>query len=273
MIRKIAIGVATASLAAGVLATAGAGTAFAGKVTIGPVTSANVSCNITAKATLNPALKNNWVQSQHTADPNPAVVALPNTQFATLNTQANTSAKSKGTCSGSVTDNAGHTASVTSVKVELSTLTPGVDNPPLNNNGGSTCTGLLAGTAGEDSAATYKSHVSFKASGFVIAPYDINGSTVQPAGLGFSVTGGTATGNFAGSTGTSQANVDGATLSAVIEGPPTSAAPKPTGKCQPSLKAKPAVTGAHPKPATASLKAPKGLSKLVIASGTFTVTK
>jgi len=265
MIRKIAIGVATASLAAGVLATAGAGTAFAGKITVGPVTSANVSCNITAKAALSPALKNNWVQSQHTTDPNASVAALPDTQFAALNQTANTTAKSKSTsCSGSVTDNAGHTASISGVKIDLSTLTPSVDNPPLNNNGGSTCTGLLAGTAGEDTAATYKSHVAFKASGFVIAAFDINGSTVQPAGLGFSVTGGTATGNFAGSSGNSQANVDGATLSAVIEGPPTSTAPKPTGRCQPTLKIKKGV---------ASLKAPKGLSKLVIASGTFTLTK
>jgi len=271
MIRKIAVGVATASLAAGVLATAGAGTAFAGKVTIGPVTSANVSCNITAKATLTPALKNNWVKSQHSTDPNPAVVALPDTQFAALNQAASTSAKSKSSsCSGSVTDNAGHTAAITGAKIELTTLTPSVDNPPLNNNGGSTCTGLLAGTAGEDTAATYKSHVALKASGFTIAPYDINGSTVQPAGLGFSVTGGTATGNFAGTTGTSQANVDGATLGAVLEGPPTSVAPKPKYKCQPSLKAK-AASGT--KPASATLKAPKGLAKLVIASGTFTITK
>jgi hypothetical protein len=263
MIRKFAVGLAVSSLAVGAVAIAGVGTAGA-KTVIGPVTSANITCNITAKATLSPALKNNWVKSQHTADPVQAVKDLPDTQFAALNAPANTSAKSKGSCTGTVTDNAAHTATVTGVKVTLSTLTPSVDNAPLNNNGGSTCTGLLAGTAGEDVGATYKSHVQLKASGASIAAYDINGSSVQPAGLGFSVTGGTATGNFAGSTGTSQANVDSATLNAVIAGPATSAAPKPTSRCQASLKVK---------GTTATLKAPKGLSKLVIASGTFTVTK
>ncbi len=69
---------------------------------------------------------------------------------------------------------------------------------------------------------------------------------------------------FAGATGDAQANVDGATIAAVTAGPPTSAAPKPASKCQPSFKEKAGVV---------TLKAPKGFSKIVVASGTFTLNK
>ena len=87
---------------------------------------------------------------------------------------------------------------MSATKVKISRLRPrrqAIDNPPLNNNGGSTCVGLLAGTAGEDVAATYTSTVSLKGSGAKLATFDIVGSAVAPAGLGFAITGGTATGS------------------------------------------------------------------------------
>ena len=271
MIRKFAIGAAAVSLAAAGIVATGGGVANAATPVITSVTSANVTCNITAKATLAPPLKNNWVQAQHTADPVLAVKNIPNTQFAALSAANSTSAKSKGTCTGTVTGTSASgtaTMTATAVKVDLTTLTQSVDNPPLNNNGGSTCLGLLAGTAGEDTAATYRSTVSLKGSGAKLGTFQINGSAVTPAGLGFSITGGSATAPAVGATGTSQANVDSATIVAVTAGPPTSAAPVALSKCQPSLKVKTkkGVT-------TATLKAPKGLKKLVIANGTFSLTK
>lgn len=270
MIRKLAIGVATVSLAAAGIVATGGGVASAATPVLTGITSANVDCNITAKATLVPALKNNWVKAQHTGDASAAVVALPDTQFAALNTANNTSAKSKGTCSGTITgpSSAGvATMSVTAAKIGLATTTQSIDNAPLNNNGGSTCTGLLAGTAGEDVAAKYTSTVSLKGSGAKLPTFSIVGSSVTPAGLGFSVTGGTASAPATGATGASQANVDTATLLAVTAGPPTSTVPS-TSKCQPGLKVK-----TKQSVTTATLKAPKGLKKLVIANGTFTLDK
>ncbi len=195
------------------------------------------------------------------------IAALPDTQFAQLGGTSTTTAKSKGACTGTVTGPEG-TMTATKVKIGLATTTQAIDNPPLNNNGGSTCVGLLAGTAGEDVAATYTSTVTLKGSGAKLATFNIVGSSVAPAGLGFAVTGGTPDGVGAGTTGVSQANVDFDTIVAVTEGAPTSAAPKPVGKCQPTLKLK--TKKGVP---TAALKAPKGLNKLTIGSGTFDLTK
>jgi len=276
MIRKIAVGVAATAVAAAGLAVSGGGVAHAASATITNVTSANVTCSITAKATLAPALKNNWVKAEHAADPVQAVKDLPNTQFAALNAANSTSAKSKGSCTGTVTGThpavkgvTTSTMTATSIKIGLATTTQAIDNPPLNNNGGSTCTGLLAGTAGEDVGAKYTSTITLKGSGAKLPVFTISGSTVQPAGLGFSITGGVASAPFgAGTTGVSQANADGATIAAVVAGPATSANPKPTSKCQASLKVK-----TKKDVTTAELKAPKGFSKLTIGSGTFDLDK
>lgn len=310
MIRKIALAGAAGAVALSGLAFTGGGVAHAAKPTLTDVTSADVSCTITAKATLVPSLKNNWLPVQHNGindhpgfplgdegdvyqselenpgqdgtphrndnEPMQVVKDLPFTQFAALNTPNATTAKAKGDCEGTITGTRGPgdpettTMTVTKVKVTLTTLTNSVDNSPFNNNGGSTCIGLLSGTADEDEAATFRSAISLKGSGAKVPAFNIDGSSVVPEGLGFAITGGTADAPFTGATGVSQANVDLTTLLAVLDGPPSSLAPKATSKCQPSLKVKQATST---KPASATLKAPKGLKKLGISSGTFTLEK
>ncbi len=263
MIRKFATAAAAGALALGTLAAFGVGSASAAAPPVlGAVTHSSISCNITAKATLSPSLKNNWVQSQHSSDTDAAVRAVPNIQFASTG-PVGVSSKAKGTCSGTATDGT-HTFTATSIKEGLAVHTPAVDNPPLNNNGGDTCTGLLAGTASEDVAATYTASITLKGSGAKVAPFTITGATVTPHGLGFEIAGGTTSAPFAGAAGSAQANVDGATIVAVTAAPPTSTSPKAASKCQPSFKEKAGVV---------TVKAPKGFSKIVVASGTLTLTK
>jgi hypothetical protein len=273
MIRKFLVASSAGVVALAGLATFGVGVASAKTITITHVTSASVTCHITAKVGLVPGLKNNWVKTDHASDPDVAVKNIPNTQFAST-TPVSTSAKAKSvSCTGTATGNDGTTtgtATVTGIKLTLTQATPSVDNPPLTV-GGSTCAGLLAGTQPGDVAATYKSVIDFKTSGAKLGETIINGSSIAPSGLGFGITGGTISGSFAGGSSSSQANVDGTTIAAITAAAPTSAAPTPTSAlCQPTLKIKPA----SPKKAeSVSLKAPKGLKKIgIIDSSTITLT-
>jgi len=261
MIRRIALAGVAGALALGGLAASGIGSAGAAVPTITTATSANISCGITAKVKLSPALKNNWDQQAHEAadgESNADVNAIPDTKFNTDGNQA-TTAKSKSiSCTGSATDGT-NTATITAIKVTLGAGSPGVDNPPLQDD--NTCSALLAGTPGEDTGAGYTSTISFKASGAKLAPTTITNSSLGISGVGFALTGGTVSGSLAGGNGKTQAYLhDDTTLGAVTAAPATSSAPTPNRTCEANLKIK---TGTHH---AASLKGPKGLKKIGIGA-------
>jgi hypothetical protein len=282
MIRRIVIGTSAAALAVAGLAAVGVGTAGAApKPIIQSVSSGHVTCHISAKAKIAPALKNNWVKADHQGDtfggPTFPVRALPDAQFAST-TPVQTSAKAKSIdCSGSVSGtgvNGPGTATVTGIKITLTQVSNSVDNPPLNT-AGSTCLGLVAGTDEGDQAATYSSLVSFKTSGAKIDPTTTTGDTITPVvdvnGVGFSISGGTVTGSWAGGSGGSTAYVGPEVLAAVGAPAATGAAPNPNPTCQANLKLKAATSK---KAASASLKGPKGLKKIAtLPSSTFTLDK
>jgi len=264
MIRRIALAGVAGALALGGLAASGIGTAGAATVTITTATSANISCTITAKAKLSPALKNSWDQQAHEAadgETNADVSAIPDTKFST-DGDNHVSSKAKSlSCTGSATDGT-NTAAVTGVKITLGDGTAAVDNPPLQED--NTCSGLLAGTQPGDVAATYTSTISFKASGAKLAPTTASGQTIAPAGVGFAVTGGTLSGSLAGGNGKTQANIsDTNTIPAVTAPAATSTSPTPNRTCESNLKIK---TGAHH---AASLKGPKGLKKIGVGQSSL----
>jgi len=256
MIRRIALAGAAGALALGALAVSGIGGAGASTPTITTATSANISCTITAKAKLAPALKNSWDQQAHEAgdgEANTAVQAIPDTKFTTDGPNVTSSKAKSISCTGSATDGT-NVATVSSIKITLGNGTQAVDNPPLQED--NTCSGLLAGTQPGDVAATYTSTVSFKTSGAKLAPSTANGQGIAPAGVGFAVTGGTATGSLAGGNSKTQANIsDTNTIPAVTAAAATSLAPTPNRTCEANLKLK---------PGSASLKPPKGLKKIGI---------
>jgi hypothetical protein len=256
MFRRTLIAAATTALAVGGLV-GGSAVEASAKTPLITATSGNVNCSITAKVKLSPSLKNNWVQSEHSSDPNAAVRAIPNTTFA-QNGPVLTTAKAKSvSCSGTASQGS-VTATVTGAKISLA-------NDPAHPGGTSpaTCTALL--TNNPPSTAQYISTIKWKATGAKLADTTITGSTIAPSGLGFAVTGGTVTGSFAGGSSNSQANVDGATITAITAGPPSSSSPD-NGPCHARLKLKAATSK---KPASASLKNPKGLKKIGIPSGTL----
>jgi hypothetical protein len=261
MIRKLALAAAAGALALGGLAAVGP-TASAAPPTINAATSASVNCSFTAKAKIAPALKSNWVQSQHQlpGETNALVRAIPDTKFST-DGPGNVSSKAKSTaCTGTITQGA-VTATVTSVKIDLVQFTAAVDAPPLQVD--NTCDALLAGTQPGDTAATYRSTVKIKASGAKVTDTVITGSTISPAtpDLGFKIEGGTITGSLAGGNSKALAFIDSATLAAFGAAPASSTTPTPSSnKCQATLKIK---GGAHP---SASLKPPKGLKKIAVGN-------
>jgi len=264
MIRRIALAGAAGALALGALAVSGIGSAGAATPTITTATSANISCTITAKAKLSPALKNSWDQQAHEAadgETNTAVQAIPDTKF-TTDGNNNVSSKAKSiSCTGSATDGT-NTATIVSAKITLGNGTQAVDNPPLQED--NTCSGLLAGTQPGDVAATYSSIISFKTSGAKLAPTTANGQGIAPAGVGFAVTGGTISGSLAGGNGKTQANIsDTNTIPAVTAPAATSTSPTPNRTCESNLKIK---TGAHH---AASLKGPKGLKKIGVGQSSL----
>src|ERR1700676_526716 len=117
MFRKFIVVVAGLAVATGGLVTATAGVSGAAKITVTAGPGSSISCNITAKVKVTPGLKNNWIKSQHSSDPDAAVQAIPDTTFA-ANGPVLISAKGSGTCTGSVTDGV-NTLPVTAVKFSL----------------------------------------------------------------------------------------------------------------------------------------------------------
>ena len=108
--------------------------------------------------------------------------------------------------------------------------------------------------------AKYKSGTK----GFSIADSNLSGVGIHNAGAGFDVNGGSIAGSFAGGTGNTHADADGKSITAFVSSSfythLTSANAKTGGKpCQASAKNKKGVW---------SLKAPKGIAKIGIASGT-----
>lgn len=261
MIRKIALAAAAGAVALGGLAVLGGGSASAAVPTITTATSANISCTITAKAKLAPALKNSWDQQAHEAgdgETNTAVQAIPDTTFSTAGPNTVSSKAKSISCTGSASDGT-NTATIVSLKVTLGNGTPAIDNPPLQED--NTCSGLLAGTQPGDVAATYTSTITFKASGAKLAPTTASGQGIAPAGIGFAVTGGSLSGSLAGGNGKTQANIsDTNTVPAVTAAAATSLAPTPNRTCEANLKLKPGF---------ASLKPPKGLKKIGIGQSAF----
>jgi len=299
MIRKIALAGAGAALAlAGIAALATP--ASAGKPVITSVTSANIQCNLApTKASVTPALKNNWVAANHNGiqdvgpavangDPvrqetgpgasytdsetNAHVIALPNTKYSTDGANTVGSKSKTVSCTGSVTGAAG-TFGVTSLKIELANFTQGTDNNPQNTD--NTCQGLLAGTPANDVAATYKATVSPKLNGANLSPksFETTGLSLVAGGggaVGFQISGGTAGAPFTGANQKTTAYITGDVLAAVAAGPATSAAPtqaKAGSQCEASLKIKDDKPG---KPGSATLKGPKGFKKINVGNNIFT---
>src|SRR5271167_3409975 len=103
MFKKLLVGTAALAVAVSGLVAATAGLSGAGKPTITAGPGSSLSCNITAKGKLSPSLKNDWMQAAHSTDPDPAVVAIPNTTFG-ADGPVIVSIKGSGTCTGTVTD-------------------------------------------------------------------------------------------------------------------------------------------------------------------------
>ncbi len=242
------------SLAAGGAIALSSAPAFAGKPTITAGAGSSIHCDITASIKLSVPLKNDWVQSAHATDPVAEVAAIGDTQFAANGPEA-PAIKGSGTCTGTVTDGT-NTASVTAVKFSV-----GVDPAHTGNTGEVTCSGLLAATP--PSTTEYDSTITYTSTTAKIAPTTVTDQIIPP--VSFSLTGGTVSGSFAGTGGTVGAVgvPDATTIGALAQGAPTSAAPTPAfAQCQPTLqvKVKKGVT-------TATLKAPKGLKKISMVTG------
>ncbi len=269
MIRKTVIAASAGAVAVAGLAALGGGTAYAGKVTVTAGPGSSVSCSITGKAKISPALKDNWVKADHQDDANAAVRALPDTSFAS-NGPVSVSSKSSGTCTGTATDGTNST-SVTAAKISLVTspTNPGGTDP-------ATCANLVAPDEENPSTARYNVSIKWKAAPNKIADTTVTNAEISSAGGAFGVSGGTITGSFAGGTSNTSANPDGATIAAFLSStaiqPKLVSSSNPSGgtPCQASLKAKAAT---DKKPATASLKAPKGVKKIGLASGSFTISR
>ena len=229
-----------------------AGVSGAGKPIIEAGSGSSISCSITASVKLTPPLKNDWVAAAHASDPDPAVVDLPDTTFASNGPEL-VLLKGTGTCTGTVTDGV-NTASVTGIKFEL-----GNDPGHLGNSSEATCLSLVTGIP--PSTAEYDTLIQYTSPTAKIFPTTVTDETIPPAS--FSTEGGVITGSFAGGSSSSVGVPDSTTIGAITQGAPTSTDPVPAyPQCQPSLKLKTGKTGPE-----ATLKAPKGLKKISLVTG------
>jgi hypothetical protein len=261
MIRKLATAAAAGALALTGLAVFGAGTSGAATV-ITAGAGSHISCNtVKAKATIAPALKDNWVKSQHSGDSDAGFAAIPDTTFASNGPVAVAGKTSVSGCTGTAVQGA-NTATIKKITVTLTTdpAHPGLANP-------ATCVALVNMAPPAPTDAQYLVSAQFKSGtkGFSIADMHVSNVALAAAGAGFNVSGGTITGSFAGGTSTTHVNVDGKTLTAFLSSSffttLTHSNAATAGKpCQASAKSKKGVWG---------LKAPKGISKIGVASGTF----
>jgi hypothetical protein len=226
--------------------------AWAGKptITLGPGTSIN--CQITAKVKLTPSLKNDWSQAAHTTDPDPTVVALPDTVFAS-NGPTTTSAKAKGTCTGTVSDG---TQSFPVSSLKLTTSSTSGDS--LTE---ATCSGLATPSA----TTTFSTTITLKAVGANVNPITTTSNLatlIDTHGVGFQLGILSATGITGTPSGLTNAYVDANTIGAILSTPSTSTVPS-TSPCEATIKFKKGV---------ATLKAPKGFKKIAIGPGAFDAT-
>jgi hypothetical protein len=250
MLKKIGLTAAAVAVASSGLVAATATGAAAGKPTI-TATGGDVTCDIGGKAVIKPKLNNPWVAADHSSDPNPAVVALPNTDFGDHSTPSVTTFKGKGTCTGTATDGVS-TVTVTAIKV-----TVGITAATNTNS----CAGLV-----DTGDSAVHVDIAWKGSDGKVNPTTLDnvdlGQAVLPGGVGFSLSGGTVAGSFAGGTSSATAFVDPPTVFAILGAAATSAQPVSSSVCESSLllKDKKGVP-------TAKLKKPKGLGKIVIGPG------
>lgn len=259
MIRKFLVGASALAVAVTGLVATTATTAGAAKPTITAGAGSHVVCDITASVKLSPSLKDDWVQSQHSTDPVAAVRAIANTTFAS-NGPVIITVKGKGTCTGTVTDGV-NTAPVTSVKFTVTN-----DPAHLGSSSEATCSALVLGVP--PSTAEYDTTIAYKATGANVTPTTVQDQVIPP--VSFNITGGTVSGSFAGGSSSAVGDPDSTTVSAVAQPPASSTSPTPAfPQCQPALKIKTSkgVT-------TATLKAPKGLKKVGIVTGsTLTLSR
>ena len=207
MIRKIAMVATATAVALGGVAIA-SGSAFAAKPTI--TANGTVSCSVTGKIKINPPLTN-------------------------INTAPSlTTAKLKGTCTGSTT--------VVQTDKGPVNVTPTASKAALSSQGtgAGTCTGL---TDPEGSDAPFVVSIAWKASGGKINPSTLTFAGYTPAGIQFSLTDGDVTGSYAGTNvASSLATPDIGALAAAL------------ATCDPNEKGK-----------------VKGVKKITILSGTLTI--
>jgi hypothetical protein len=261
MIRRIATAATAGALALGGLAAFGLGSASAATV-ITAGAGSHLSCTtIKSKSTLSPALKDNWVKADHSSDTDTGFKNIPDTTFSSLGPETVNGKTSISGCTGTVVQGA-NSATVKKITVILSgdPAHPGLANP-------ATCVALVNPAAPAPTDKKYVVDAAFKSGtkGFSIANMHATNVSLTGAGAGFDVGGGTITGSFAGGTSTTHANVDGKTLTAFLSSSYfttlTHSNAATAGKpCQASAKLKKGVW---------SLKPPKGISKIGIASGTF----
>jgi hypothetical protein len=238
------------------------GVAGATKPTITAGNGGAVNCTVSGALKLSEPLKDNWTQSDHSTDADPAVQAIPDTQFAADGTEI-ISGKGRGTCSG-------YTGGAVSAAITSMRFTVTTDVGEAGDAVEATCGAWIDGIPPDGDGATYVTTVTWGSPTAQITPTEI--ASPLFIGTGFS---GVAPplGGIGGSFESSGGGVAGAafradptTLSAISQAPPTSSDPVPAYRqCQPSLTIKTAKSGS-----TAQLVNPKGLRRISI-SGTFSL--
>lgn len=290
-----------AALAIGVSGLVGlaATPAFAGGVTITAGSGSSANCDITAGAKLVPALKNDWTQATGDSGADGAAFdSVPTTVFSTTPvyppgevTTAKGESYSGGAgnpsagCSGTATDGV-NTASIIGIK-KFSLASESQNSPPGGGAPtGATCSALLADAAG-GTAGMFDATIEWTSgtAGTKIANTTITGETLGAGGsggeLGFVFSGGTITGSFAGGSVSTLGAVSNAVVAEISQGAETasnaeanlawvqggSVGPEPWVSlgCQPTvaLKSKAGKNGG-PTTYTASIKGPKGFSKIAV---------
>lgn len=262
MLRTTLKAALVASLAAGGMIALTAVPAAAAKTVITAGTGSSANCSLTASAKLSPTLKNDWTASP--GDSVPAVAALPTTTYG-VSGPVTTSAKGTGSCTGTATDGI-NTAPITGIKKVTVVTDPA--NP--GSSAEATCSSLVGGG---ESTAEFNTLIEW-ASGNSdsIANTTVSDSTfsVSVSPIGFQFSGGTVSGSFAGGSVTATAAVSPDLIAEVTQSQETGAQAEADSYtslgCEPTLKVK---TNAHG--TTASLKGPKGLKSIVVASGSTLV--
>lgn len=255
------VGAAAVAVATGGLVVFTAGASGAGAPTITAGSGSSLSCNVTGSGKLNPGLKNDWVQADHSSDPVAAVAAIPNTTFGSPG-PVEVTVKGTGTCTGTVVDATNPSLTATGTDSNPIALKFSLANDPSNpgNNNEATCQALVTGNP--PSTAEYNITISYKFPTAKITPTTVTDAVIPPSS--FNVQGGTVSGSFAGGSASASGVPDNTTVNAVLQSAPTSSNPTPAyPQCQPTLKIKTSGKGVT----TASLKPPKGLKALQLVSG------